>query len=109
MQDNFGNFWIYGVSQHNYVLTDEILRPGDTPKFTVSAHDPSGEKLYYGFKLGLNGSEIWQTHPQIAIRITEAHIKTSIAVYIKVRNSRAYYANGSYDSIIEFRYTVSPL
>ncbi len=106
IEDNFGHSWTHGINTHNYVLTDKILRPGDLLVFTAAAYNPTADQLFYKFNIGPMIDESWQLESCRTLKITEAHISRSIAVYMRVKRKVKHVFFELEDNIIQFRYTV---
>ena len=106
VKDNFGNSWVNNVNTHNYILTEQILKPGDLLVITAIARNTSREQLFYNFKLGFTNESFWQLEPCHTFEITQSHISKSIAAYVRISRKFKDTFIDLEENLIQFRYTV---
>ncbi|MGB7061645.1 MAG: Swt1 family HEPN domain-containing protein [Candidatus Zixiibacteriota bacterium] len=103
-RDNHGNLFTAGES--SMFDTGTVLHPGDDLEFIVTASDPYGQKLQYGF--GVGSDHPWQDSNQFALRVTADHIGKDFYVSLRIQSERDYHAHSFCDDFVEFVYTVLP-
>ena len=106
-RDSLGH-QIIPVGMRNTSITGSILRPGDIIEFVVTANDPMGEDLIYGFALSGRTPEKWQDSNEFQITITEAYIAKNWFIELCVMSKRDYHAQSYCDDKVSFGYTVLP-
>jgi hypothetical protein len=112
VRDDLGNVWVPpGYDDYGTMIVSEaLLRPGDTVTWVVSATDPMGDPLSYRASiLGGSGRDTeWQESNVLSFTMTEADVGRMCDVNIYIRSPREYHAMGGYDDIRTFRYEVLP-
>jgi hypothetical protein len=105
-RDSLGNIWVPGST--NPVQTKTILRPGDQLDYVVTASDPLGEPLRYGYAVGRNFPIDWSDQPTSSLRVLPEHIGVRFKVCFYVASKREHHASQSYDDSVDFVYSVLP-
>ena len=112
IRDDLGNVWVPpGYDDYGQMVVSEaLLRPGDTVTWVVSATDPRGDPMSYRASLlGGSGRDTeWQESNVLGFTMLEADVGRMRDVNIYIRSPRKYHAMGDYDDIRTFRYEVLP-
>jgi HEPN superfamily Swt1-like protein len=107
VRDSLGSIWT--PEEHtSYLPTKKVLRVGDTLDFVITANDPLGETLEYGFDNRRITNIQWQDHGTFSIRITEEDIGRYYTPRFCIRSRRKHHAFTNYDDSVEFYYSVLP-
>lgn len=106
VRDNYGNAMTQ--SRMLKALTSKTrLRPGDTIDIVVTASDPEGFNLEYGFGTNRIGVE-WSNSNTFSLRISEDDISKCLTIKILIRSNRNYHAYNGFDDFMHFQYSVLP-
>jgi hypothetical protein len=108
IKDNLGNIYPPQAGG-NGVITQQVLRVGDTLEFQITSTDPNDGKLEYS--LGTNwGVDNWSEDSTKTLTLTDEYIGKNCDLIIKIRSDKPYHAlDGGYDDIVWYRYTVLPV
>ncbi len=103
-RDSLGN--IYIASQNKFVQTKNILRPGDSVDFVVTASDPLEAELMYHFDF--EAVEKWQLSNSASITVEKDRIGLGQSIFLKIKSPREFHAHNGYDDCVIFVYDVLP-
>lgn len=107
-RDSLGNIWVPGNRGGSSVMTESILRPGDTLDFVITASDPEGLPVEYSVGLNSSASYKWQTSHDLQFSITNEHISRTFVLQLSIRSNRSYHAAHQIDDSVSFFYKVLP-
>ena len=103
-RDSVGNVW--PNSQFGRPVTN--LRVGDELQIVVTATDPLGEPIEYGYRWHVTGGGAWQNNNLIIVPICDEHVGKDKELLIKIRTPRPFKAKYDCDDTVIFKYTVLP-
>lgn len=84
------------------------VREGDLIEFVVTATDPMGAPLEYGYKWHPLGSEFWTTSNTFTLTVDRAEIGLLRELHIRIRGPREPRARHSCDDFAMFHYDILP-
>lgn len=104
VRDSAGNTWPSPSQINNH----QTLRVGDELQIVITATDPMGEILEYGYYWHPFGGEIWFESNAFTIQITEQLVGKLKELHLRVRSKRANHAYHSCDDFKHFHYDILP-
>ncbi len=105
VRDNLGNI---ATPEKSHINTKLVLRSGDKLTFVITASDPLGETLEYGYKIDSISKPVWESNNIIEIELTDKDIGISTWILIAIRSKREYLASGWFDDCFSLKYTILP-
>lgn len=103
-RDSVGHSWTpTGCSSRNVVI-----REGDVIEFVITATDPMGQSLEYGYKWHPLGAEFWSESNSFRLTVGSSEIGKMKELHLKIRSHREPKAKYSCDDFVMFHYDVLP-
>lgn len=105
VRDSVGHSWSPG---HTSLMKKITVHEEDQIEIVMSATDPLGEPLEYGYQWHPGGTPTWTTENTFIITITDKNIGRMKELHVKIRSKREIKAYGLHDDFKMFHYDVLP-
>ncbi|MEH6567077.1 MAG: Swt1 family HEPN domain-containing protein [Halopseudomonas sp.] len=104
IRDSAGNAWPASLRPS----TRPLLRVGDELQLVITASDPLGGPLEYGYNWHPSGNCEWSATNALVIPIQENHIGKLKELHLRIRSPRQHHAYHGYDDFKIFHFDVLP-
>ena len=98
----------HSVGGESIAKAKPVVREGDTIEYVVTATDPMGDPLQYGYCWHPGGPEIWTSSNFFSLTVGKAQVGKHKELMIRIRSLREAKAKFVCDDFVIFTYDVLP-
>lgn len=98
----------FAVGSQSVAVARPTVRVGDAIECVVTATDPMGEPLEYGYYWHPGGPEAWSHSNSFVVSVTADNVGKHKELHLRVRSPREAKAMRGYDDFVIFSYDVLP-
>jgi hypothetical protein len=104
IRDSAGNAWPTVAAPN----ARKLLRVGDELQLVITAYDPLGESLLYGYNWHPFGGGEWSESNALVVRIHSIHIGKLKELHLRIKSRREHHAYNGYDDFKLLHFDILP-